>query len=91
MAETKITTVDRIKIWAFPISMSIISFYLVVTFKKLDEVHSDVHAVKTSIEILKKDIDYSKITVSDHEQRLRSLEKSTPTDNTRVKYETYNN
>jgi hypothetical protein len=91
MAETKITVVDKMKIWAFPASMSIISFYLFATFKKLDEVHADVHAVKISIEVLKKDIDYSKATVNDHEQRLRGLEKSTPVDNTRVNYEAYNN
>jgi hypothetical protein len=41
--------------------------------------------------VLKKDIDYSKATVSDHEQRLRGLEKSTSVDNTRVNYEAYNN
>jgi hypothetical protein len=88
---TTVNFEDKIKAWAFPILLSLVSFFLIVTFNKLNEVHSDVHAVKTSIEILKKDIDYSKITVSDHEQRLRSLEKSIPTDNTRVKYETYNN
>jgi hypothetical protein len=89
MAETKLTIIDRMKIWAFPVSMSIISFYLFATFKKLDEVHADVHAVKISIEMLKKDIDYSKATVSDHEGRLRDIEKnaSFPKDNTRVNYE----
>ena len=89
MAETKLTIIDRMKIWAFPVSMSIISFYLFATFKKLDEVHADVHAVKISIEVLKKDIDYSKATVSDHEGRIRDIEKnaSFPNDNTRVNYE----
>jgi hypothetical protein len=89
MAEAKLTIIDRMKIWAFPVSMSIISFYLFATFKKLDEVHADVHAVKISIEVLKKDIDYSKATVSDHEGRLRDIEKNAlfPKDNTRVNYE----
>jgi hypothetical protein len=89
MAEAKLTVIDRMKIWAFPVSMSIISFYLFATFKKLDEVHADVHAVKISIEVLKKDIDYSKATVSDHEGRIRDIEKnaSFPNDNTRVNYE----
>jgi hypothetical protein len=91
MAEAKLTVIDRMKIWAFPVSMSIISFYLFATFKKLDEVHADIQAVKISIEVVKKEIDYSKATVSDHEQRLRGLEKSTPVDNTRVNYEVYNN
>ena len=93
MAETKITVVDKMKIWAFPASMSIISFYLFATFKKLDEVHADVYAVKTSIEVLKKDIDYSKATVNDHENRLRSIEKGalSQKDNTRVNYQFYNN
>ena len=93
MAETKITVVDKMKIWAFPASMSIISFYLFATFKKLDEVHADVHAVKTSIEVLKKDIDYSKATVNDHEDRLRSIERRalSQKDNTRVNYQFYNN
>jgi hypothetical protein len=52
-------------------------------------VHADVHAVKISIEVLKKDIDYSKATVSDHEGRIRDIEKnaSFPNDNTRVNYE----
>jgi hypothetical protein len=93
MPETKLTIIDRMKIWAFPVSMSIISFYLFATFKKLDEVHADVHAVKISIEVLKKDIDYSKATVSDHEGRLRDIEKNvlSQKDNTRVAYESYNN
>jgi hypothetical protein len=91
MAEAKLTVIDRMKIWAFPVSMSIISFYLFATFKKLDEVHADIQAVKISIEVVKKEIDYSKATVSDHEQRLRGLEKSTSVDNTRVNYEVYNN
>ena len=93
MAEAKLTVIDRMKIWAFPVSMSIISFYLFATFKKLDEVHADVHAVKVSIEMLKKDIDYSKATVSDHESRLRDIEKkgTLQKDNTRVGYQTYNN
>jgi hypothetical protein len=91
MTEAKLTIIDRMKIWAFPVSMSIISFYLFATFKKLDEVHADIQAVKISIEVVKKEIDYSKATVSDHEQRLRGLEKSTPVDNTRVNYEVYNN
>jgi cell division protein FtsL len=93
MAEAKLTIIDRMKIWAFPVSMSIISFYLFATFKKLDEVHADIHAVKTSIEVLKKDIDYSKATVSDHEGRLRDIEKkgTLQKDNTRVGYQTYNN
>lgn len=91
MAEAKLTVIDRMKIWAFPVSMSIISFYLFATFKKLDEVHADIQAVKISIEVVKKEIDYSKATVSDHEQRLRGLEKSTSVDNTRVNYEAYNN
>jgi hypothetical protein len=93
MAEAKLTIIDRMKIWAFPVSMSIISFYLFATFKKLDEVHADIHAVKTSIEVLKKDIDYSKATVSDHEGRLRDIEKKgiSQKDNTRVSYQTYNN
>ena len=93
MTEAKLTTIDRMKIWAFPVSMSIISFYLFATFKKLDEVHADVHAVKVSIEVLKKDIDYSKATVSDHESRLRDIEKkgTFQKDNTRVDYQTYNN
>lgn len=93
MAETKLTIVDRVKIWAFPASMSIISFYLFATFKKLDEVHADVHSVKTSIEVIKKDIDYSKATVNDHENRLRSIERGTLSqkDNTRVNYQFYNN
>jgi hypothetical protein len=93
MAEAKLTIIDRMKIWAFPVSMSIISFYLFATFKKLDEVHADIHAVKVSIEVLKKDIDYSKATVSDHESRLRDIEKkgTFQKDNTRVGYQTYNN
>jgi hypothetical protein len=82
---------DKIKAWAFPILLSVISFFLIVTFNKLDSVHSDIQAVKISIEVVKKEIDYSKATVSDHEQRLRGLEKSTPIDNTRVSYEAYNN
>jgi hypothetical protein len=82
---------DKIKAWAFPILLSVVSFYLIVTFNKLDSVHTDIQAVKTSIEVVKKEIDYSKATVSDHEQRLRGLEKSIPTDNTRVNYEAYNN
>jgi hypothetical protein len=82
---------DKIKAWAFPILLSLVSFFLIVTFNKLDSVHSDIQAVKISIEVVKKEIDYSKATVSDHEQRLRGLEKSTPVDNTRVNYEAYNN
>ena len=82
---------EKIKAWAFPILLSLVSFFLIVTFNKLDSVHSDIQAVKISIEVVKKEIDYSKATVSDHEQRLRGLEKSTPVDNTRVNYEAYNN
>jgi hypothetical protein len=93
MTEAKLTIIDSMKILAFPVSMSIISFYLFATFKKLDEVHADVHAVKISIEVLKKDIDYSKATVSDHEGRLRDIEKNvlSQKDNTRVSSQTYNN
>jgi len=84
---------DKIKAWAFPILLSVVSFYLIVTFNKLDSVHSDIQAVKTSIEVVKKEIDYSKATVNDHESRLRDIEKNvlSQKDNTRVNYQTYNN
>jgi hypothetical protein len=84
-------TVDKIKAFAFPILLSVISFFLVRTYALLDEIHKDNQVVKTTIVEIKKDVEYFKGTVSDHEQRLRGLERSQiPTDNTRVNYETYN-
>lgn len=84
---------DKIKVWAFPSLIGIISFFMVSLMNRIDKIHADVQMVKETVIEVKIDTRYSKETIEDHSQRLRALENFivAPSDNTRVKYEFYTN
>jgi hypothetical protein len=83
---------DKMKAWAYPILLSMVSFFMVALVNKVDKIYVEVQAVKETVIEVKVDTRYSKETIVDHGQRLRALEMNvkSPTDNTRVNYETYN-
>jgi hypothetical protein len=66
---------------------------MVTLVNKVDKIYTEVQTVKETVIEVKVDTRYSKETIVDHGQRLRALERSNinPTDNTRVRYEMYNN
>ena len=83
---------DKIKAWAFPILLGIVTTFLFKTYDKIDTLYTDIQTVKeTVIEVRTRTEDYKEL-LKDHSHRLRVLESkgSVPTDNTRVNYETYN-
>jgi hypothetical protein len=84
---------DKIKAWAFPMLLGIVSFFMITLVNKVEKIHADIQMVKETVIEVKVDTRYSKETIKDHDQRLRVLEgsKANPTDNTRVNYEAYKN
>jgi hypothetical protein len=84
---------DKIKSFAFPILLGIVSFFMIALLNWVDKIYVEVKEIKETVIEVKIDTRYSKETIVDHGQRLRALERSNtnPTDNTRVRYEMYNN
>jgi hypothetical protein len=84
---------DKIKSFAFPILLGIVSFFMIALLNWVDKIYVEVKEIKETVIEVKIDTRYSKETIVDHGQRLRVLERSNinPTDNTRVRYEMYNN
>ncbi len=84
---------EKIKAWAFPMLLGIVSFFMITLVNKVEKIHADIQMVKETVIEVKVDNCYSKETIKDHDQRLRVLEgsKTNPTDNTRVNYEAYKN